>query len=82
MEEKESNKVDTTCSFGNEDSCEKIKDLVNQVVNEKEIKIKQQEIEKDKEYGFNLRASDRIEKKDMKFFSSIKKKLKINNITS
>lgn len=48
----------------------KIKDIVNEVVNEKTIKKKQEENEDFEKYGKNLRSSNRIEKKDLKFFSS------------
>lgn len=51
---------------------DKIKVILEQVINEEEIKRKQKEEEEDEDakYGLNLRRSDRIEKKDIKFFSS------------
>jgi hypothetical protein len=54
---------------------DKIKEIVEQVINEKEIKRKEKEEKDNKDYGVNLRPSNRVEKKDMMFFSS--KKLEI-----
>lgn len=50
-----------------------IKEVVNQVVNEKEIKRKEKEDNNIKQYGLNLVSSNRVEKKDLMFFSSIKR---------
>ncbi len=54
---------------------DKIKEIVEQVINEKEIKRKEKEEKDNKDCGVNLRPSNRVEKKDMMFFSS--KKLEI-----
>lgn len=52
---------------------EKIKEIVYQVINEKEIKRKEKEEKNIELYGLNLIPSNRIEKKDLMFFSSIKR---------
>lgn len=54
------NKVDSSCCLFKEDNYDKIKEIIIQVVNEKEG-------------GLNLTPSNRVEKKDMMFFSSVKK---------
>ncbi|MEZ7515850.1 pentapeptide repeat-containing protein [Flavobacterium frigidarium] len=54
---------------------DKIKQIVEQVINEKEIKRKEKDEKDNKDYGVNLRPSNRVEKKDMMFFST--KKLEI-----
>jgi hypothetical protein len=56
---------------------DKIKDIVNEVVNEKAIKKKQEEKENLDKHGSNLVSSNRIEKKDLMFFST--KSVKIDN---
>jgi hypothetical protein len=73
MEKKATNKVVTSCCLENETTYEKIKDIVNAVVNEKEIKKKQDEEENTKLYGKNLISSKRVEKKDVTFYSTEKK---------
>ena len=51
---------------------DKIKEIVDEVINDKEIKRKQKEESDNKTYGLNLRSSNRVEKKDVMFFSSHK----------
>ncbi len=73
MVKKTTDKVVTPCCLENETTYEKIKDIVNSVVNEKEIKRKQEEQENINLYGKNLISSKRVEKKDVTFYSSEKK---------
>lgn len=73
MKKKATNKVVTPCCLENESTYEKIKDIVNAVVNEKEIKRIQDEEENTKLYDKNLISSHRVEKKDVTFFSTEKK---------
>ena len=56
---------------------DKIKDIVNEVVNEKALKKQQEEIENFEKYGKNLIPSNKNEKKDLMFFSS--KSIKIES---
>jgi hypothetical protein len=70
MEKKATNKVITSCCLENETTYEKIKEVVEKVFDENEIK-KQTKEENDKEVcKDNLKYSGRIEKKDMMFYSS------------
>ncbi len=66
-------KVATVSNLENNVNYETIKQIVYEVVNEKELKRKQKEEENYKEHGLNLVSSNRIEKKDKMFFSSTKK---------
>lgn len=74
MAKKDSKNISNLCCLENENNNEKVKEIVNQVIIENEIKRKKEEEDDDDiKYGLNLRPSDRIEKKDMKFFSSTSK---------
>ena len=74
MAKKDSKNISNLCCLENENNNEKVKEIVNQVIIENEIKRKKEEEDDDDiKYGLNLRPSDRIEKKDMKFFSSTPK---------
>lgn len=74
--EQDINKNKTSCCLENEAAYEKIRDIVNLVVNEKEIKRKQDEEDNNKLYGKNLISSKRIEKKDVIFYSTEKQIIK------
>jgi hypothetical protein len=74
MAKKDSNNISNLCCLEIENNYEKVKEIVNQVIIENEKKKKKEEEDDDEiKYGLNLRKSDRIEKKDMKFFSSTHK---------
>jgi len=59
--------------FNNKIDYEKIREIVHQVLNEKNIKQREIDEENVKKHGKNLISSNRIEKKDLMFFSSQKK---------
>ncbi len=73
MEKKATNKVVTSCCLENETTYEKIKKVVEKVIDENEIKKQTKEENDKEECKDNLKYSGRIEKKDMWFFSYEKK---------
>ncbi|MEC4049120.1 pentapeptide repeat-containing protein [Flavobacterium sp. SUN046] len=78
MKKKATNKVVNSCCLENEDTFITIKEIVKEVLNEKEQKRKNDLEETFKEHGENLNTSSRVEKKDKMFYSS--KTDKIENI--
>lgn len=72
MAKRKKNKIDSSCCLDKEVNLEKIKEIVNQLVNEKEIKRKLEENKNNIEIGINLISSKRKESKDVMFFSSKK----------
>jgi len=78
MAKKGGNKIAAVSNLENGVKYETIKQIVYEVVNEKELKRRQKEEENYKEHGINLVSSNRIEKKDKMFYSS--KTDKIDNV--
>jgi hypothetical protein len=70
MVKKATNKVVTSCCLENETTYEKIKEVVEKVFDENEVKKQIKEENDKKECKDNLKYSGRIEKKDMMFYSS------------
>lgn len=78
MAKSEKNNVATVSNLEKGVNYEAIKQIVYEVVNEKELKRKQKEEENYNEHGINLVSSNRIEKKDKMFYSS--KTDKVDNV--
>lgn len=73
MEKKATNEFIASCCLENETTYEKIKKVVENVIDENEIKKQTKEKNDKEECKDNLKYSGRIEKKDMWFFSFDKK---------